>query len=73
MKLTKYLFRPTGFGRTGWIEFSVILTAVILMLTYAFAGPEDEGLARWCLGIMAVLITVIMAGGTWNNYKRDNR
>lgn len=72
MKILKYLFRPSGFGRTGWIEFSVILTAVVLMYTYALAGPEDEGAARWCLGIMATLITAIMVGGTWNNYKRDN-
>lgn len=67
--LWQFLTRPTGFGKTSWTEFVAILTAVVLMYTYALAGPEGEGLARWCLGIMATLITAIMARGTWRNFK----
>lgn len=35
----RYLFRKSGFGRTGWVEFAVIAMAVVMMGGYA----EDLG------------------------------
>lgn len=70
--LWQFLTRPTGFGRTSWTEFTIILLAVAGMTWYALFSGSDETAARWVSGVFAVAITAIMVGGTWNNYKRDN-
>lgn len=70
--LWQFLTRPTGFGRTSWPSFAMIVVAVGLMVWYALFSGSEETAARWVSGIFAVAITAIMVGGTWNNYKRDN-
>lgn len=73
MKLRDYLTRKSGFGRTGWTEFTVIASAILLMAGYAVIGPEDEVAARWFVGGMALMVSAVMIGGTINNYRRDNK
>lgn len=70
--LWQFLTRRTGFGRTSWPSFAMIVVAVGLMVWYALFSGSEETAARWVSGIFAVAITAIMVGGTWNNYKRDN-
>lgn len=66
--LWQFLTRPTGFGRTSWTEFVLILLAVGGMAWYALFSGSDETAARWVSGIFAVAITAIMVRGTWRNF-----
>lgn len=67
--LLRFLFSPTGFGRTSWTSFTAIIVMVGLMTWYALFGGSDEIAARWVSGGFAVFISAIMAWGTWRNYK----
>ena len=71
--LWQFLTRPTGFGRTSWPSFAVIVVAVGLMVWYALFSGVGETAARLTCGGFAVGITVIMAHGTWKNFKEENK
>ena len=66
--LFEFLFSRTGFGKTSWISFAVILLAVLGMAWYALFSGADEPLARWVSGGFAAAITAVMTYGTWRNY-----
>lgn len=66
--LFEFLFSRTGFGRTSWTEFVLIAGAVMGMAWYAIFSGSDEVAARWVSGIFAVLISAVMAWGTWRNF-----
>ena len=68
--LFQYLTRRTGFGRTPWFLFVIIL-AWILGLAYVAVAHGDPVIRGVC-GAFSVAIALIMAGGTWENFKRDS-
>lgn len=67
--LWQFLFSRTGFGRTPWTAFALIVTAVGLMTWYALFSGSDEVGARWVSGLFAVAITVVVARGTVRNFE----
>lgn len=69
--LWQFLTRPTGFGRTSWPSFAVIVVAVGLMAWYALFGGGDETAARLTSGGFAVGIAAIVAHGTLKNYREE--
>jgi|JI10StandDraft_1071094.scaffolds.fasta_scaffold249290_5 uncharacterized membrane protein len=69
MTIWQYITRKDGFGRTSWLMFALIASAIVFMGITAFTA--DEVAVRWVCGIFAVLVAAIMIGGTLNNYNRD--
>ena len=66
--LFHFLFSCTGFGKTSWISFAVILLAVLVMAWFALFSGSEETAARCVSGIFAVIISAVMAWGTWRNF-----
>lgn len=66
----RYLFRKSGFGRTGWVEFAVIAMAVVMVGGYAIIGEDTA--SRIACGAFALGITAVMVWGTAKNYREDN-
>lgn len=66
--LLRFLFSPTGFGRTSWTSFTIIAAFVLGMAWFALFSGSEETAARWVSGGFAVAITAVMTYGTWRNY-----
>lgn len=67
-KLLQFLFSPTGFGRTSWTSFVLIASFVLGMAWFALFSGSEETAARCVSGIFAVIISAVMAWGTWRNF-----
>lgn len=63
----EFLTRPTGFGRTHWVLFSIIQTLVLTMLIYGVATFASGG---WVAVLMAIVVDGLLVFGSWMNYTR---
>ena len=60
-----FITRPTGFGKTSWPQFALIMTCVAFLLGIGI-GTWGEG--GWVAVVFAAAIVAVLMWGTWRNF-----
>jgi hypothetical protein len=58
----QFCTRPTGFGKTPWPQFSIIVAFSIAIVAGLYT-------AAWWAAPLGLLPVVVLVWGTWRNYK----
>ena len=66
----EYLTRPTGFGRTSWVQFAIIQAACIALVIAGVVTWSDGG---WVACAMAATIEAVLLWQSHRNYTGKTR
>jgi hypothetical protein len=62
----QFITRDTGFGKTGWGAFALIMTCVIMLLGIGIGTWDDGG---WVAVLFAAAIVAVLMWGTVRNWQ----
>lgn len=71
MTFLQYITQRSGFGRTSWIQFAVVMAFVVLWIGLSIDSHPDH--LWWVAGLVGVLMLVGLLAGTWFNYRDDSK
>lgn len=63
----EFCTRPTGFGKTKWLQFGLIQAFVVALVVAGIVTWPDDG---WVALVFAGAIEVVMVVATYSNYTR---
>lgn len=66
----EYLTRPTGFGRTSWMSFTIVQAACAIMIVVGANTWSDGG---WVGVAMAGAIEAVLVGMSYRSYTGKTR
>lgn len=62
----QFLTRRTGFGKTPWPQFALIMAVVVILACIGVVTWHDRG---WVPIAFAVAIISVLIYGSWRNWK----
>jgi len=67
----QYMFSRTGFGKTPWPLFAIIMGFSLALIGYAVTMEPDGSGAKGVCYLFGFGIPALLVWGTWKNYKGD--
>ena len=67
----QYMFSRTGFGKTPWPLFAIIMGLSLAMLGFATFMDMDGSGAKGVCYLFGFGVPALLLWGTWKNYKGD--
>ena len=67
----QYMFSRTGFGKTSWLAFALIMGFSLALIGYAVTMEPDGSGAKGVCYLFGVGIPALLVYGTWKNFKGD--
>lgn len=71
MTFLQYITQRSGFGRTSWLQFAVVIAFVVLWIGLSIDSYPDH--LWWVAGFLGLVMVAILMLGTWMNYTEDSK